>query len=466
MSEPIEWMTASDLSEAYRNGSLDPVQVTTYLLDRIERLDERFNGFCLIDRAGALEAAEQSSARHKDGAPLHALDGVPVAHKDLMLTVGQPTLRGSTTIDPAGPWLEDAPSTARLKEVGAVIVGKTTTPEFGWKGVTDSKLCGITRNPWDASKTTGGSSGGSASALAAGMVPLASGTDGGGSIRIPAGFCGLAGLKPSYGRVPAFPLSPFGTVAHVGPMARSVKDLALFMDVLTRPDSRDWYHLPPAQWDWSTACDGGLNGLTLAVSADLGFADLDADVAQAFGESLRVLESKGAKLVDAEMPFDDPVEIFQVLWHAGAAFLLGELPDEKKQALDPGLQRVVAHGESLSLRDYQSAVKAREQLGSAMRAFMLDFDALITPTLPIPAFEAGFNAPNDQHGDWEGWTPFSYPFNLTQQPAACVPNGFTKSGLPTSLHIVAPQYRDDLALRIAGGFEAATDWHKHHPKLD
>ena len=237
-------LSATDLLHLYRRKKLSPVEVARATLEQIEKLNPILNAFCFLDSSSSLKEAKQSEKRWAQGAPRGLLDGVPVSIKDLILTRRWPTLRGSKTIDPAGPWNDDAPSVARLREHGAVILGKTTTPEFGWKGVTDSPLTGITRNPWNPRTTPGGSSGGGAAAVAAGMGPLAIGTDGGGSIRIPCGFTGLFGLKPSFGRVPAWPLSPMGTVAHVGPMTRTVTDAALMLNVLSQPDVRDWHALP------------------------------------------------------------------------------------------------------------------------------------------------------------------------------------------------------------------------------
>lgn len=233
-------LSARELVDAFRAGVLSPVEAARACLDRIAAVDGGVNAFCLVDEEEALASARASEARWRAGAPLGPVDGVPTAIKDIFLTRGWPTLRGSRLIDPDQPWEEDAPSTARLRESGAVLVGKTTTPEFAWKGVTDSTLTGITRNPWDLTRTPGGSSGGAAAALAAGMVPLATGTDGGGSVRIPASFCGIVTIKPTYGLVPLFPASPFGTLAHAGPMTRTVEDAAVMLDVMARPDSRDW----------------------------------------------------------------------------------------------------------------------------------------------------------------------------------------------------------------------------------
>src|SRR5438105_3250110 len=271
-------MTATALLEGYRRRTLSPVEVTQAVLQRIHALNPKLNAFNLISDQ-AIEEAKASEARWHAGQPKGLLDGVPVSIKDLILTRGWPTLRGSKTVDAKGPWKDDAPATARLREHGAVLLGKTTTPEFGWKGVTDSPLTGVTRNPWNPAKTPGGSSGGAAAAVAAGMGALAVGTDGGGSIRIPCGFTGLFGLKPSFGRVPAWPLSPFGTVAHVGPITRSVADAALMLNVLAQPDVRDWHSLPYEPRDWRLGLESGVQALRIAFSSDLGYAKVDPEVA-------------------------------------------------------------------------------------------------------------------------------------------------------------------------------------------
>ena len=249
--------TAIELLDLYRTGKASPVEATRAVLARIEALNPVLNAFCLVASDDALKAAAASEARWQKQAPCGALDGVPVSIKDLLLTRGWPTRRGSRTVDPNQPWDVDAPAVARLREAGAVLIGKTTTPEFGCKGETNSALTGITRNPWDPSKTPGGSSGGTAAAVAAGMGPLSVGTDGAGSVRIPAAFCGNFGLKPSFGRVPAYPLSPFGTVSHVGPHTMSVRDAALMMNVLKQPDPRDWTSLPPDPADYTAGLEAG-----------------------------------------------------------------------------------------------------------------------------------------------------------------------------------------------------------------
>lgn len=456
MSEEIAWMSATELVAAYQSKSLSPVEVTRALLDRVAALNPHLNAFCLIDEETTLAQARESEARWAKGEPQGLLDGVPVGMKDLLITKGWPTLRGSKTVDPDQPWEDDAPCVARLKEHGAVILGKTTTPEYGWKGVTDSALCGMTRNPWNVEKTPGGSSGGSSSALAAGLCPIATGTDGGGSIRIPAGFTGTFGIKPSFGRVPAFPLSPFGTVAHVGPMSRTVEDSALMLSVMAEGDARDWYAMDPEGANYADGLDSGIAGARIAYSPRLGYVDhVDPEVEALVAKAAKRFEDLGAHVEEVDPGFSDPTEIFKTLWWSGAYFALGGLPEEKLKLVEPELQDVVRAGAKFSLHDYLSAVKARETFGSFMREFMERFDFLLTPALAIPAFDVGKVKPDGYPGDhWLGWTPFSYPFNLTQQPAASINCGLTSAGLPVGLQIVGQMHDDAGVLRAAKAFEA------------
>ncbi|HEX7054563.1 MAG TPA: amidase [Burkholderiales bacterium] len=446
-------LTAVELLEAYRKRELSPVEATRAVLERIERLNPKLNAFCLVSES-ALDEAKESEARWLAGQPRGLLDGVPVSIKDLILTRGWPTLRGSKTIEREGPWNDDAPVTARLREHGAVLLGKTTTPEFGWKGVTDSPLTGITRNPWNPAKTPGGSSGGAAAAVAAGMGPLAVGTDGGGSIRIPSSFTGLFGLKPSFGRVPAWPLSPFGTVAHVGPITRSVADAALMLNVIALPDARDWHALPFEARDWRTGLDAGVRDLRLAWSPDLGYAEVDPEVASLVAEAVGVFSALGAKVEQKNPGFANPEEIFRTQWFSGAAFLVSGIPAAKRKLVDPGLLEVAAIGQRLGVADVLDAQLKRGALGAHMNLFHRDYDLLVTPTLAVAAFDAGAEFPEGKKR-WIDWTPFSFPFNLTQQPAASIPCGFTRAGLPVGLHIVGRKYDDALVLRAARAFEQA-----------
>ncbi|HEX6516721.1 MAG TPA: amidase [Nocardioidaceae bacterium] len=458
--------TATELLDAYRAGSLSPVEATEDSLARIADHDGGVNAFCLVDAEAALTQARASEERWRRGEPCGPLDGVPTAIKDIFLTRGWPTLRGSRLVDPGQDWAEDAPSTARLREAGAVLVGKTTTPEFAWKGVTDSALTGVTRNPWDPALTAGGSSGGAGAAVAAGMCPLATGTDGGGSVRIPGSFCGVFALKPTYGRIPLFPPSPFGTLSHAGPMTWTVRDAALMTDVMSRPDSRDWSQLPPPERSFLDGLEDGVAGLRIAFSPALGYVDVDPEVAAAVRSAVGVFAELGARVEEVDPGFDDPLEAFDVLWYAGLAKVLEGYPAERRTEVEPAVVEVAALGEGYSATDYLEAVAQRMALGVRMGAFHETYDLLLTPTTPIAAFEAGREVPPGwPHERWQTWTPFTYPFNLTQQPAATVPCGFTSAGLPVGLQVVGPRHADARVLRACRAFEQARPWAGTRPTL-
>ncbi|MFB7505462.1 amidase [Streptomyces broussonetiae] len=444
-------LTAVQLLDGYRKGEFSPVEATEQTLARARRIQPEVNAFVRLTEEDALARARESTERWRRGEPAGLLDGVPVTVKDILLLRGRPTLRGSKTIAEQGSWDEDAPSVARLREHGAVFLGKTTTPEFGWKGVTDCPLSGITRNPHDPSRTAGGSSGGSAAAVALGAGPLSLGTDGGGSIRIPAAFCGIFGLKPTYGRVPLYPASAFGTLSHAGPMTRDAADAALLLDVVGVPDARDWSALPAAPGSYTESLKGGVRGLRVAYSPSLGGqVAVRPAVAAAVRRTVARLADLGAYVEETDPDLSDPVEAFHTLWFSGAARLTERFSPRKRQLMDPGLREICVQGARYSALEYLAAVDVRMDLGRRMGRFHETFDLLVTPTLPITAFEAGAEVPaGSPHRRWTGWTPFTYPFNLTQQPAATVPVGLDGDGLPVGLQLVAARHRDDLVLRAA-----------------
>lgn len=451
---------AHELLQLYRSGQASPVEATQAVLARIERLNPQINAFCVVDPDAALASARASEVRwqahRSSGAPVGELEGVPTTIKDLILTRGWPTLRGSRTIDPQQAWDVDAPATARLREAGAVLLGKTTTPEFGCKGETNSPATGITRNPWNTAHTPGGSSGGAAAAVAAGLGPLAVGTDGAGSVRIPAAFCGNVGLKPSFGRVPAYPLSPFGSVAHLGPHTMSVRDAALMMNVLKKPDARDWTSLPPESTDYTVGLEDGIRGLRIAYSPTLGYArNVHPEIAAAVDAGVRQLQALGAHVEQVDPGFDDPLDITTGLWFLGAHTVWSGLTPEQQAVTDPDFRAEAALGAQLSAAQVQQLNLRRGVLGSHMRQFMQRYDLLVTPSVAVPAFEAraAGTVPMDPQA-MLGWTPFSYPFNLTQQPAITVPCGLTSKGLPMGLQIVGPMFGDALVLRAARAFES------------
>ena len=457
--------TATELLRLFRSGQASPVEATQAVLDRIAVLNPKLNAYCHIAAEEALAAARASEARWRAKTPCGELDGVPTSIKDLILTRGWPTRRGSRTVDVNQAWDIDAPATARLREAGAVLLGKTATPEFGCKGETNSPLTGITRNPWNLAKTPGGSSGGAAAAVAAGLGPLAVGTDGAGSVRIPAAFCGNVGMKPSFGRVPAYPLSPFGSVAHIGPHTMSVADAALMMNVLKRPDARDWTSLPPDGSDYRIGLEDGIRGLRIAYSPTLGYArNVHPDVSAAVDAGAKILQSLGAHVEAVDPGFDNPLDITIGLWFVGAWSVWNTLTPEQQSVTDPDFRAEALMGEKMSALDVQRLTLRRGALGSQMRQFMQDWDLIVTPTVAVPAFDArpAGHTPMDAQA-MLGWSPFSYPFNLTQQPAITVPCGLTSDGLPIGLQIVGPMFGDALVLRAARAFESACPVRRPQP---
>ncbi|MEV6907293.1 amidase [Amycolatopsis sp. NPDC051071] len=452
-------LTASELVAAYATGEFSPVEATQNALRVVEERDGDVNAYCLVDAERAMDQAKASEIRWRDGNPIGWLDGVPASIKDMFLTQGWPTLRGSRCIDPDQPWDVDSPVTARLRENGLVLLGKTTTPELAWKGVTDNTLTGITRNPHDLSTTAGGSSGGSAAAVAAGMGELSVGTDGGGSIRIPASFCGIVGLKPTHGRIPLFPASPFGPLSHAGPMARSVDDTALLLDVLALPDYRDPAALAPPVATYREAVRRDVRGLNVAYSPTLGYVDVDPEVAAIVKAAVQSLGDAGLHIEETDPGFTDPKDAFDILWSTGAAKWLDAFPAGSDEKVDPGLRKVWEFGKTFSASDYLGANAERAALGILMGEFHTRYDVLITPTVPIPAFEAGHEVPPGSGlSGWPDWTPFTYPFNMTQQPAISVPAGRTSNGLPVGLQIVGPRHSDDLVLAVAKLLEEVRPW--------
>ncbi len=456
MADDIAFLGATRLIELYRAKALSPVAVMSETLRRLERYEGALNAFVLYDPESALASARASEARWQKGAPHGLLDGIPIALKDTLLTRGWPRLMGSRTIDPNQDWREDSPVTARLREAGALYFGKTTTPEFGWKAVTDSPLSGVTRNPWNLERSPGGSSGGSAAALLAGICPLAVGTDAGGSIRIPAAFCGIFGLKPSFGRVAVYPPSAFGDVAHVGPMARNVGDGALMLDAMKGPDSRDWYSLPDDGIAYRERFrDGSLKGKRVALSPTLGYAEPAPAVRQAVERAAAVFAELGAVVEMADPFHQSPMPIFKTLALAGFWALLRAQTPEGVALMDPGLVAECRRGAAVTQEQYVEAIGRRVALGIALRQFFDRYDLLLSPTMPIPAAYAdprGDNLPNPNN--FPEWMPYTYPFNLTKNPSASIPCGFA-DGLPLGLQVTGPLYEDLAVLQACRAYEAA-----------
>ncbi len=456
MTDDLCMMSATDLLQRYRDKTLSPVDVTRAVLARIDRLNSNYNAFVLVDPERALADAAASEARWAAGQPAGLIDGVPATIKDLMLSKGWPTRRGSRTTDPDGPWDEDTPCVARMRDHGAVFLGKTTTPEFGWKGVTDSPLTGTTRNPWNPERTSGGSSGGAAVAAALGFGALHVSSDGGGSIRMPGAFCGVFGIKPTFGVVPAYPASVMGTLSHHGPTARTVADAALMLTVISAPDVRDWYAVPPAMGDVRNDLEGGIKGLRIAYSRNLGYARVDNEVGERVDSAVETLAELGADIDEIDPGFPSPESLMERIWCVGLAVLVDGMSESQRALMDAPILDLAERGRAMNAPDGRRNEQEREALGAHMSRFHDEYDLLITPQLPLVAFEAGHEVPPGREFErWWHWSPFTYPFNLTQQPAATVPCGLTASGLPAALQIVGPKFDDAKVLRASRAFESA-----------
>jgi aspartyl-tRNA(Asn)/glutamyl-tRNA(Gln) amidotransferase subunit A len=453
----ISQLSAADLLRLYRRRELSPVEVARDAFDRIARFEPQINAFVLTDEDGALEAARASEARWAKGEPMGLADGLPATIKDIVDIKGKPTRKGSLTT-PDKPATDDAPAVARLKEQGAVLLGKTTTPEFGWIGACHSPLTGITRNPWNLTRTTGGSSGGAAAAALLNLGVLHLGTDGAGSVRIPSAFTGTFGIKPSYGRVPAYPASAFTVLAHQGPLTRTVTDAALMLSVIGQPDMRDTTAWNTPAPDFRIGLNDGVRGLRIAWSPRLGYVkELDADVEAAAYKAAQVFADLGAHVEEVDPGFAEPIEMEKKLWYAVASTIVDAVPPAEQAKMDEGLRRMADEGRRVSLIDHLAAHGQRTELALHMLRFHERYDLLLTPQMPVPAIEAGRVTPADgRFGDeWINWSPYTYPFNLTQQPAASVPCGFATDGLPVALQIVGPPRQDQLVLRAARAFESA-----------
>jgi len=446
--------TAEEMLSLFATNRLSPVEVLQAVTERVARLNPGLNAFAVLNPR-ALDAAGESAARWRAGRPLGLLDGVPVTVKDLVDLAGFPTRRGSRTTS-ADPVADDAPSVVGLKAAGAVILGKTTTTEYGWKSPGDCPLHGITRNPWNPAYTTGGSSSGAGAAGAAGFGPLHIGTDAGGSIRIPAAWSGLVGLKPTYGRVPQWPAGAFASVACAGPMTRSVRDAALMLSAMARYDLRDPFCLPDDGRDWRDGIEAGVAGLTVGLLSSPGFdAPVDADGIAAVERAAALLADAGAVVEQADAALPNTSEVFGRVWGAALARLVASLPSQRVGLLDPGIREVAATLGGMSAVQFMEAEAMRAAAGHAMARLHQRFDLVLCPTVPAGPPLADAPTVDPVRALWTAWAPWTFTFNLTRQPAITVPLGLRADGLPNSVQLAAAQFRDDLVLRAARVLELA-----------
>ena len=447
-------LTAAELSKLYRKGKVSPVETMKAVLARTDKVNPVINAFCRVDAEPSLKAARDSEKRWKKGEPLSPLDGVPVSIKELVRVKGWPASMGSKLTDKA-PADADAPAVARLREAGAIVFAQSTSSEYGHKGVTDSPLHGITRNPWNTERTPGGSSGGAGAAVAAGLGPLAIGTDGGGSVRIPSSFNGLVGIKATFGRVPAWPPSLNGDLGNQGPMCRTALDCAMMMNVISQPDARDAYGLPEDGTDYADAIDGKLKKLRVGFVLRFGDHPLDIEVAALVTKAARQFEKLGCKVEEVEAPYPYPEagRAFVIHWLAALQRLLQLFPESRHGEFDPNLLAGAKAGLRYSLRDVVNAQVTRRELAIAWNLFFDKYDLLLSPTVAVQPFEVARNLPDGPGGKANAlWSPYTSQFNLSRHPAASVPCGLSRQGLPVGLQIAAGHYKDALVLRAAARY--------------
>jgi aspartyl-tRNA(Asn)/glutamyl-tRNA(Gln) amidotransferase subunit A len=460
------WFGIEELTSSYRRGALSPIEVAREFIARVRQLDPLVNAIVHIDESYTMAMAAASEARYRTGKALSAMDGVPVTIKDLSAVAGMPRRRGSLLLG-REPVAEDTPSVARMREAGAVFLAKTATPEAGCKVVTQSAAHGTTANPYDPSKTPGGSSGGAAAALALGFGPVALGSDGAGSIRIPASFTNLFGLKPGFGRVPAFPTDTDMPHSVVGPMSRTVADAAIMLEVISRPEPCDPYAWPVA-FAMPDLNDPDLSGLAIAYAPRLGCRAplVDAEIDDLVGSALPLLEDAGADVAaDApEWPVD-PFLPFKVFWETACYSTVDATPPDRRELLDSLIQRVGASGARVSLANYLKASEQRLRIAAASKAFFNRYDILVGPVMPVPAYAVDRHVPEGfDDADWS-WCPYTYPWNMTGQPAASVPIGFTQQGLPVGVQLIGRMGCEAELLRAARAIELRHPLHLRHPPM-
>ena len=461
----VTWISAAELTTLYARTQLSPVEVLDATLERAAELQPSLNAFVLTDADGARAAAKASEARWRQGQPLSPLDGIPTSIKDTTPVKGWPTRYGSHATDES-PAKESAPVAERFLAAGLVITGKSTTPEFGWKALTDSPLQGTTRNPWNLAHTPGGSSGGASALTAAGINPFNHGNDGGGSIRIPAAHAGLVGLKPSYGRIAQYPAdAPFADVISQGVLARSVLDSALALNVLAGPDARDWRSLPADPRDYTIGLDDGVRGWRIGLSLDFGHVKADPEVRDLVAKAARRFETLGAHVEDVG-PLIEPLQKdFEPLWIGSFATRLRQIPTQLHAKLDPGFRAAAEKGLAITLADYARAYEAKSRLASDLALWHRNFDLLLAPVTPTPPppVETLYNS--DAFPRWTKGAPYTLPCNLTGQPAASMPAGLTKSGLPVGIQLIGPPRADHTVLRAMRAYESASGWTWPQPRV-
>ncbi len=464
----ICYMSAAEMAEVIRARKIPPVEIMDAVLSRIERLNSEINAYCTLAADSARQQAREAEIVLMKGGELGPLHGVPVSIKDLIFTRDIRTTAGSKIYENFIPQ-QDAIVVERLRAAGAIIIGKTNTSEFGWVAVTDNRLFGATRNPWATELHAGGSSGGAAASVALGMGSLAIGSDAGGSIRIPASFCGVFGFKPSLGRVPQYPdFTRWSSLVHTGPITRTVRDAALAMEIIAGRDDRDPFSLPETGLSYLSLLNGDLKGLKIAWSPDLGYAVVDPRVLRVTEGAVKIFTDLGAAVESASPEVSSPEQTLATVMGVRLAADLEDKMAEWREQIDRGLARFVERSLKIPATEYARACFAQVAYWDGIRPFFEKYDLLLTPTVAVLPFEIGQLGVKEIAGKAVsplGWMPFTYPFNITGQPAASVPCGWTEEGLPVGLQIVGRRFDEATVLRAAAAFEKASPWAGRRPPL-
>jgi aspartyl-tRNA(Asn)/glutamyl-tRNA(Gln) amidotransferase subunit A len=450
----FDTMSAADLRRRIARREVSPVEVTRHALERAEATQASLNAFFVIAHEAAMQQARQAEDAVMRGLPLGLLHGIPFSAKDLIAVGGLPFAFGSRTMAD-NIAAADAPAVERAKRAGAILIGKTTTAEFGCKAVGDSPLTGITRNPWNPAKTPGGSSAGAAASVAAGVTPFALGTDGGGSIRIPCCFTGLAGIKGQFGRVPVWPTAATPTLSHVGPMARSMEDAALLFMAIAGYDARDPFAVAGPVPDLIAACAAGARGLKIAYSPTLGYARPEAEVSRIVAAAAQKFAELGCTVELVEKVFEeDPVDLWTAEFYGGIGTRLRTFVENQRDLLDPAVADILQAALKQDMREYYAKVFERYALREKVRAFFERYDLLLSPVLPVTSLDAGRNVPESlADRNLVSWVYYTYPFNLTGQPAATVCAGIAADGMPVGLQIVGRLLGEYDVVRAAAAYE-------------
>ena len=453
MTDPVLTLPVAEVLKRYRQKTLSPVDVVRAAFAQVHRLNPAFNAFALIgDEETLLQQARASEQRGAKGQPHGELDGIPITIKDGTDVAGWPTREGSA-VTSTEPVKKDSPLAANLRAAGALIIGKTTLPEYGHKGVTDSPAFGITRNPWNPAKTSGGSSGGAAVAAATGMGYLHHGTDGGGSIRIPASFCGIFGIKPTPGVIPVTSPDLFAVLASSGPLTRTVEDSALMLDVMAKTEPTNWTTHPWYKRDFSAELSQVPKGLRIAYTTSINDIPVDAEVSACVADAAKKMAAFGT-VEEISLQIPKLVDTFNKHWMAIAKWLVTQFPDKLQAKMDPYLLQWAELGSKMELNSYLDANLERLMIIEQMKKLFATYDVLVMPTMALTAFDAGHNVPQDStNGPWLDWTPLTFLANIAGLPAASLPCGLTRAGMPAGIQIIAGSMKDKLVLQAAHALE-------------